>query len=189
MASLPYATTSKLHEMLRDSPFPEDIHPGNVFRMLALAPPTGAAALGLIYSVLTETELDPGLLPGLPRDAGRRPVQDRHADLQHRRHRLGPLHRPDAPEAGDLLEQHRRRLQRPEGRRRAARRRHRRRPSQRGHRRNGQHGDHGALIVNSGRRVMRSEPTTVVMPGLDPGIHALLFLSEQRRGWPGQARP
>lgn len=61
MASLPYATTSKLHEMLRDSPFPEDIHPGNVFRMLAQAPPTGAAALGLIYSVLTQTELDPAL--------------------------------------------------------------------------------------------------------------------------------
>jgi hypothetical protein len=31
---------------------------------------------------------------------------------------------------------------------------------------------------------------TVVVPGLVPGIHVLLSLwSNQRRGWPGQARP
>jgi hypothetical protein len=29
----------------------------------------------------------------------------------------------------------------------------------------------------------------LVMPGLVPGIHALLHLSQERRGWPGQARP
>jgi hypothetical protein len=28
-----------------------------------------------------------------------------------------------------------------------------------------------------------------VMPGLVPGIHVLLRLSQERRGWPGQARP
>jgi hypothetical protein len=41
--------------MLRQSPFPVDTHPGNVFRMLAQTPPVGAAALGFIYSVLTDT--------------------------------------------------------------------------------------------------------------------------------------
>ncbi|HKC33098.1 MAG TPA: hypothetical protein VKC16_06515, partial [Xanthobacteraceae bacterium] len=29
----------------------------------------------------------------------------------------------------------------------------------------------------------------LVMPGLVPGIHALNRESNQRRGWPGQARP
>jgi hypothetical protein len=28
-----------------------------------------------------------------------------------------------------------------------------------------------------------------VMPGLVPGIHVLLMLMPQSRGWPGQARP
>jgi hypothetical protein len=28
-----------------------------------------------------------------------------------------------------------------------------------------------------------------VMPGLVPGIHVLLRLGQERRGWPGQARP
>jgi hypothetical protein len=30
--------------------------------------------------------------------------------------------------------------------------------------------------------------TAIVMPGLEPGIHALSETA-QRRGWPGQARP
>jgi len=28
-----------------------------------------------------------------------------------------------------------------------------------------------------------------VMPGLVPGIHVFAFLRQERRGWPGQARP
>jgi hypothetical protein len=28
-----------------------------------------------------------------------------------------------------------------------------------------------------------------VMPGLVPGIHVLSSLKQERRGWPGQARP
>lgn len=59
MPLLPYGTAEQLSEMLRESPFPDDTHPGNVFRMLAQTPPVGAAALGLIYAVLTETRLDP----------------------------------------------------------------------------------------------------------------------------------
>lgn len=91
MASLPYATTSKLHEMLRDSPFPEDIHPGNVFRMLALAPPTEAAALGLIYSVLTETELGPALREmAILRVAQRRRCTADHAGWPVRRRPVRP---------------------------------------------------------------------------------------------------
>jgi 4-carboxymuconolactone decarboxylase len=59
MAILPYPPTEQLRAMLRDSPFSEDTPPGNVFRMLSQAPRVGAAALGLIYSVLSETALDP----------------------------------------------------------------------------------------------------------------------------------
>jgi hypothetical protein len=34
------------------------------------------------------------------------------------------------------------------------------------------------------------EPYPFVMPGLVPGIHVLnMRLGEERRGWPGQARP
>jgi hypothetical protein len=29
----------------------------------------------------------------------------------------------------------------------------------------------------------------VVMPGLVPGIHVLAGLEQERRGWPGRARP
>jgi hypothetical protein len=29
----------------------------------------------------------------------------------------------------------------------------------------------------------------LVMPGLVPGIHVLAALEQERRGWPGQARP
>jgi alkylhydroperoxidase family enzyme len=47
--------------MLRQSPFHTNTHPGNVFRMLANTERVGAAALGLIYTILTETELDPKL--------------------------------------------------------------------------------------------------------------------------------
>jgi hypothetical protein len=28
-----------------------------------------------------------------------------------------------------------------------------------------------------------------VMPGLVPGIHVLAAIKQERRGWPGQARP
>lgn len=59
MSILPYAPPDQLREMLRRSPFSEDTPPGNVFRMLAQAPRVGAAALGLIYAVLTEMDLDP----------------------------------------------------------------------------------------------------------------------------------
>jgi 4-carboxymuconolactone decarboxylase len=59
MPRLPYADADQLGEMLRQSPFSEDTPPGNVFRMLAQAPPVGAAALGLIYAVLSEADLDP----------------------------------------------------------------------------------------------------------------------------------
>jgi hypothetical protein len=31
--------------------------------------------------------------------------------------------------------------------------------------------------------------STAVMPGLDPGAHALTQARQERRGWPGQARP
>jgi alkylhydroperoxidase family enzyme len=61
MASLPYADADQLHAMLRRSPFPEDIHAGNVFRVLALAPDVGAAALGFIYALLSESDLEPRL--------------------------------------------------------------------------------------------------------------------------------
>ena len=30
---------------------------------------------------------------------------------------------------------------------------------------------------------------STVMPGFMPGIHVLTTLQQQRRGWPGQARP
>ena len=59
MPRLPYADADQLGEMLRQSHFSEDTPPGNVFRMLAQAPPVGAAALGLIYAVLSEADLDP----------------------------------------------------------------------------------------------------------------------------------
>jgi 4-carboxymuconolactone decarboxylase len=61
VANVPYAGTEQLQAMLSQSPFPADTHPGNVFRMLGQTPPVGAAALGLIYSVLTDAELDPKL--------------------------------------------------------------------------------------------------------------------------------
>jgi alkylhydroperoxidase family enzyme len=61
MARLPYAHAAQLQAMLRRSPFPEDIHPGNVFRVLALAPDVGAAALGFIYALLSESDLEPRL--------------------------------------------------------------------------------------------------------------------------------
>jgi alkylhydroperoxidase family enzyme len=61
MARLPYADAEQLQAMLGRSPFPEDIHPGNVFRMLALAPDVGAAALGFIYALLTDSDLEPRL--------------------------------------------------------------------------------------------------------------------------------
>jgi hypothetical protein len=32
-------------------------------------------------------------------------------------------------------------------------------------------------------------PILFVMPGLVPGIHVFAFHGQQRRGWPGQARP
>ena len=59
MARLPYASPAQLQHTLRRSPFPQDTPAGNVFRMLAQAPPVGGAALGLIYSLLSETQLDP----------------------------------------------------------------------------------------------------------------------------------
>jgi hypothetical protein len=37
-------------------------------------------------------------------------------------------------------------------------------------------------------RYTRSARTLAVMPGLVPGIHVLLS-QQERRGWPGQARP
>lgn len=61
MSSLPYADADQLGEMLRESPFAEDTPPGNVFRMLSHTPAIGAAALGLIYAVLSEADLDPRL--------------------------------------------------------------------------------------------------------------------------------
>ena len=61
MARLTYPDAERLHAMLRRSPFPEDIHPGNVFRILALAPDAGAAALGFIHALLTKSDLDPRL--------------------------------------------------------------------------------------------------------------------------------
>ena len=61
MARLPYADADQLQAMLRQSPFPEDIHAGNVFRMLALAPDVGAAALGFIYALLSDSDLEPRL--------------------------------------------------------------------------------------------------------------------------------
>ena len=61
MPNLPYADVDQLGEMLRQSPFPEDTPPGNVFRMLAQTPRVGAAALGLIYAVLGQANLDPCL--------------------------------------------------------------------------------------------------------------------------------
>lgn len=39
---------------------------------------------------------------------------------------------------------------------------------------------------NSDQRYIHS---TSVMPGLDPGTHALTHAGQERRGWPGQARP
>jgi 4-carboxymuconolactone decarboxylase len=59
MAILPYPPAEQVREMLHQSPFSEDTPPGNVFRMLAQAPPVGSAALGLIYAVLSATGLDP----------------------------------------------------------------------------------------------------------------------------------
>jgi hypothetical protein len=35
----------------------------------------------------------------------------------------------------------------------------------------------------------RIEFAKVVMPGLVPGIHVLGGITQERRGWPGQARP
>ena len=61
MPLLPYADPDQLGEMLRESPFAGDTPPGNVFRMLAQAPPLGAAALALVYAVLGKTELNPRL--------------------------------------------------------------------------------------------------------------------------------
>ena len=61
MPSIPYASSGQLRETLGRSPFPDDTHPGGVFRMLAHTPPLGAAALALIYTVLSDSELDPCL--------------------------------------------------------------------------------------------------------------------------------
>jgi alkylhydroperoxidase family enzyme len=61
VSSIPYAPTEQLRLTLDASPFPDDTHPGGVFRMLAHTPPLGAAALTLIYAVLSDSELDPSL--------------------------------------------------------------------------------------------------------------------------------
>ena len=61
MARLLYATAEQLEDTLRRSPFRDDTHPGNVFRMLSHTPPVGAAALRFIYAVLIDAELDPRL--------------------------------------------------------------------------------------------------------------------------------
>ena len=48
---------------------------------------------------------------------------------------------------------------------------------------------HGACVRSSSRGHWNGARQNVVMPGLVPGIHVLLSCNEQKRGWPGQARP
>jgi hypothetical protein len=44
-------------------------------------------------------------------------------------------------------------------------------------------------VARAGNGVVFTTPRPLlVMPGLVPGIH-VLFAWQQRRGWPGQARP
>src|SRR5258708_15390800 len=45
-----------------------------------------------------------------------------------------------------------------------------------------------ALFADMGDS-LHLEVLGLVMPGLDPGIHALAAHRQERRGWPGQARP
>jgi hypothetical protein len=37
--------------------------------------------------------------------------------------------------------------------------------------------------------LLKKAARSVVMPGLDPGIHVLVRRKKESRGWPGQARP
>jgi alkylhydroperoxidase family enzyme len=61
MARLAYADSTHVEELLRLGGLPETTPSTNAFRIFAHAPVASAQTLRLVLSLLTETELNPGL--------------------------------------------------------------------------------------------------------------------------------
>ena len=61
MARIPYASSEQFAELMLKSGFPGEAPKTNAFLTLAHTPVAGAAALRLVFALLTETKLDPKL--------------------------------------------------------------------------------------------------------------------------------